>query len=151
MLQKLLIVLFVLALAVSVMFFFKGKASQTGSAPGLVDGKLAECSTQPNCACSEYADDDTHFVAPIDISSKNPQQAFTQAKKAIEATGGKIVETKDNYVAATYTSKLFKFVDDVELRLDTAEQKIHIRSKSREGYSDMGVNAKRVAAIKKAM
>jgi len=60
-----------------------------------------------------------------------------------------VVETTDTYIAATFTSKLFKFVDDFEARFDAQNNLIHLRSASREGYSDMGVNARRIAAIKK--
>ena len=149
MLQKVLWVVLFLILAVAIMFFFRGKASQNGKAPGLVNGQLTKCSSKPNCACSEYADDDTHFVKPISIS--NAGADWAKLKNAIENTGGTIVAASDDYLAATYTSKLFKFVDDVEARLDPVNNVIHIRSASREGYSDMGVNAKRVEAIRKAL
>ncbi len=151
MLQKILLLVLFLALAVVIMFFFRGKASQNGQAPGLVGGQLSKCSSKPNCACSEYADDDIHFVKPIDIAGQNPAQVWSKLQKAIESTGGIIVESSNDYLAATYTSGLFKFVDDVEARLDIQNNVIHIRSASREGYSDLGVNAKRVAAIKSAL
>ena len=148
MLNKLLIVLVVLILTVVVMFFLRGRASKNGRAPGLVDGKLAKCSRKPNAVCSEYEFDTAHFVAPIDVSKVNMGQHFYKVIQAIEANGGEIVSKDDHYVAATFTSSLFKFVDDVEARLDKENSLIHLRSASREGYSDLGVNAKRIAAIK---
>lgn len=150
MLNKILIVFFLLILAVAVLFFFRGKASKNGKAPGLVESKLAPCSSKPNCVCSEYPDDSSHFVEPIDVSHVNTGQHFYKLRKAIEATGGKIITESELYISATYTSGIFRFVDDVEIRLDKEGQKLHIRSASREGYSDLGVNRKRVAKILEA-
>ena len=148
MFSKFLIVFFILILAVVFMFFLRSKASKKGHAPGLVNGKLAKCSRKPNAVCSEYSDHTSHYVEPIDVSKVNMGQHFNKVLKAIEANGGVIVTQDDDYVAATFTSSIFKFVDDVEARLDKEEGLIHLRSASREGYSDLGVNAKRIAAIK---
>ena len=150
MFSKFLIVVVILILAVVLMFFLRGKASKKGRAPGLVDGKLAKCSHKPNAVCSEYSDHASHYVEPIDVSKVNMGQHFHKVVKAIEATGGTIITQEDDYVAAIFTSSIFKFVDDVEARLDKEEGVIHLRSASREGYSDLGVNAKRIAAIKAA-
>ena len=68
---------------------------------------------------------------------------------AIEATGGTITSRSDDYLSATYMSRLFKFVDDVEVRQDGAF--CQIRSSSRVGYSDRGVNRKRVETIRRAV
>ena len=148
MFNKFIIVGAVLILLVIVMFFFRGKASKNGSAPGLVDGQLAKCSRKPNGVCSEFAYDTSHYVEPIDVSKVNMGQHFHKVIQAIEANGGEIVTKDDHYVAATFTSLLFKFVDDVEARLDKENGVIHLRSASREGFSDLGVNAKRINAIK---
>ena len=130
------------------MFFFRGKASQKGVAVGLVEGKLSKCSKKPNCVCSEYPNDRAHFVQPIDVSQVNMGLHFHKVSKAIVANGGVIVKESEEYIAATFTSGFFKFVDDVEVRLDKEAKLIHLRSASREGYSDLGVNAKRIEAIK---
>lgn len=148
MLNNILIIVSILVLAVVVMFFFRGKASQKGVAVGLVDGKLSKCSKKPNCVCSEFPNDKSHFVEPIDVSQVNMGLHFHKVSKAIVANGGIIVEETDDYIAAKFTSGLFKFVDDVEVRLDKEAKVIHLRSASREGYSDLGVNAKRIEAIK---
>jgi len=150
MLQKILLTLIVLALAICVLFFFRGKASQSGSAPGLFDGKLAKCSNKPNCVSSEDISDTKHYIEPLDVSNMNHGQAWTKFKAAVEKSGGTIVINNDNYLAATFTSGLFKFVDDFEARLHEEGSKgvIHIRSASREGYSDLGANKKRVELVK---
>lgn len=150
MLNKILVVILIVVVVVFVMFFFRAKTSQKGSPLGLIDGKLARCSSKPNCACTEFTEDKSHFVEPLDVSQVNMGQHFYKLAEAIKATGGDISKQTDDYISATYISGLFKFVDDVEARLDKTAGLIHVRSASREGYSDMGVNAKRVAVIKKA-
>lgn len=133
-------ILLILIILVSIMFFFLGLKSQKGSAPGLKEGRLAPCSSKPNCVCSEQGTQPEKEVLPFKAS-------LSAVKEAIVATGGTITAETDDYVSATYMSKLYKFVDDVELR-DSGDGLIHIRSASRVGYSDRGVNKKRVSAIR---
>ena len=57
---------------------------------------------------------------------------------------------KDDYLAVTFTSSIFRFVDDLEIRIDTDQQLIHLRSASRVGRSDGGVNRKRLERLKMA-
>jgi len=64
--------------------------------------------------------------------------------------GGSVQLEKADYLAATFTSSLFRFVDDLELRIDTVQKTIHLRSASRVGHSDLGVNRKRVERLKNA-
>jgi len=125
---------------ICVLFFLLGLKSQKGKAPGLVDGHLAEPSSAPNCVSSELDVQPEKKVAPLNGS-------LEQIKAAITATGGTITSETDSYVSATYMSKLFKFVDDVEIRHEK-EDIWHIRSASRVGYSDRGVNRKRVETIR---
>jgi uncharacterized protein (DUF1499 family) len=60
----------------------------------------------------------------------------------------KIIEETDRYLYAEFTSALMGFVDDVECYLDEGEGVIHVRSASRLGQSDLGVNRKRVNQIR---
>ena len=125
---------------VLISFFILGKKSQSGSAPGLVGGQLAACSSKPNCVSSEAGTPDKKSVAPIEGTS------LDRVAAAITAAGGQITTSTSDYISATFTSSIFKFVDDFEARLDG--DKIHIRSASRVGYSDRGVNRARVEAIR---
>lgn len=128
---------------VIILFFFLGLKSQKGGAPGLVAGKLAECSSKPNCVSSEPGTQPEKQVAPISAS-------MSLIKSAVIGTGGTITSETDDYISATYMSKIFKFVDDVEVRSEK-DGTAHIRSASRVGYSDRGANLKRVDEIKKAL
>jgi len=62
---------------------------------------------------------------------------------------GSVRVESDTYIAAIFTSPLFGFVDDFEIRLDMAQKVIHIRSASRVGYSDGGANKKRTELFKR--
>lgn len=132
-----------IAIGLIVMFFLLGLQSQKGKAKGLVSGQLAPSGHKPNCAASENVESDKHHVAPLSAE-------FWQAKDAVLVTGGTITAETESYLSATYMSKIFKFVDDVELR-DAGEGVIHIRSASRVGYSDRGENKKRVERIRAAL
>jgi len=135
---------FLTAIGVIVLsFFLLGLKSQKGKAKGLVAGHLAPPSSAPNCVSSEVDVQPEKKVAPLNGS-------LDQIKAAIVATGGVITSETDSYLSATYMSKIFKFVDDVEIRHDK-EDIWHIRSASRVGYSDRGVNRKRVEAIRAAI
>ena len=61
----------------------------------------------------------------------------------------KIVTVEDNYLHAEFRSSVFRFVDDVEFLIDPKERAIHFRSASRVGYSDFGVNRRRMEQIEK--
>lgn len=135
--------IFALVAIVCVLFFLLGLKSQKGKARGLVDGQLAPCGSAPNCVSSEAETQPEKEVAPLKGSLKS-------AREAIMATGGTITAETRSYISATYMSKIFKFVDDVELR-SGGKGFVHIRSASRVGYSDRGVNRKRVDAIRAQM
>ena len=97
---------------ICVLFFLMGLKSQKGKAKGLVAGHLAEPSTA-NCVSSEVDVQPEKKVAPLNGS-------FEHIKAAITSTGGTITSETDSYLSATYMSKIFKFVDDVEIRHDKA-------------------------------
>jgi uncharacterized protein (DUF1499 family) len=118
------------------------------ASPGLVDGKLALCPNKPNCICSEQGSDEAHYIPPIALLNAEVTVAIKALKQAVERSGGKIVRETDTVLTAQYTSRLFGFVDDFQARVDVSEMKIHLRSASRVGRSDFGVNLKRVNKIK---
>jgi uncharacterized protein (DUF1499 family) len=62
--------------------------------------------------------------------------------------GASIVIREDAYLYAEFRTPLLGFVDDVEFLLDADNQRIHVRSASRRGYSDFGTNRERVGAIR---
>lgn len=115
---------------------------------GLQNNQLSPCPDSPNCVNSEYADDSAHYVAAITYQNRSVEDIIQLLQQTIAMSGGRISEHKSLYIAATYTTRLFRFVDDVEFRIDPQQQRIHIRSASRQGHSDLGANRKRVQTIK---
>ena len=151
MIKVTLTIVLLVILAVASLFFYKAQNSKTGAAPGLESGQLAQCPDSPNCACSEYSEDSSHYAAPINFSGSPAEDSFAAVKTAIESLGGKVVVAESHYLAATFESGFFGFVDDFEARLDEQAQLIHVRSASRVGHSDLGANLKRVNAVKSAL
>jgi uncharacterized protein (DUF1499 family) len=122
--------------------------SQTASPPDtrLIDGRLRPCPGTPNCVSSESPDSNAQ-IAPVRFEGA-PEAAWEKLRKAVTESGGRIVEERDGYLHATFTSRVFRFVDDLEIRMDAAQSVIHIRSGSRVGKSDFGVNRERVEAVR---
>jgi uncharacterized protein (DUF1499 family) len=112
----------------------------------LVDGRLRPCLKSPNCVSSE-SDSPSSRVEPLTFKGP-PEKAWGDLKETIREMGGKIQEEHDGYLWTTFTTRLFRFVDDVELRMVSTEGMIHVRSGSRKGYSDLGVNRRRVEKLR---
>lgn len=110
---------------------------------------LAPCPSSPNCVSSE-ASDDAHRVAPLRFSG-DPSAALRRLRAVIDAMPrARVVSASDTALHAEFTSRLFRFVDDLDCVVDPAAGVIQIRSASRTGYSDLGVNRKRVEQIRAA-
>ena len=112
----------------AVFFYVMGKMSQSGSTPGLVDGKLTQCPGKPNCVCSEDEFDEKHYIGPIRIDPDISKQAFEAVIESIQEMGGSIHSLDNSYLAATFKTSFYGFVDDLELRFDSQKNLIHIRS-----------------------
>jgi uncharacterized protein (DUF1499 family) len=56
---------------------------------------------------------------------------------------------EENSVHAESVSALFRFVDDVEFFFDDHQKVIHVKSASRTGYYDLGVNRRRIEIVRK--
>ena len=144
-----LIITAILPALVVVSLIVLGVISQSGRAPGIVGGKLAKCSANANCVCTEFESDAKHYIKPLKINADDAAAVhIAQVKHIIERMNGKILASNQNYLATTFTSSMFRFVDDMEIRMDEQEKLIHIRSSSRVGRGDLGVNRKRTEEFK---
>lgn len=117
---------------------------------GIKDGKFAPCPNTPNCVSSQAAETDTeHKIAPI-VYTADPAEVMARLKSIIEGMERtKIVTASDDYLYAEFTSALMGFVDDVEFYFDPSTPGfLQVRSASRLGQSDLGVNRKRVEEIR---
>lgn len=115
---------------------------------GLVDGRLRSCPATPNCVCSDYPNNEA-YIDPLGYAG-TAEMAWARLERAIAETGGKVIAGEPGYLHAVYETPLFRFIDDVEFRLDEKQKVIHVRSASRVGRSDLGANRKRVASIRAA-
>jgi uncharacterized protein (DUF1499 family) len=108
---------------------------------GVRDGRLAPCKRSPNCVSSQAdSADREHHIAPI----RGSIAAARDAIRALPRTT--IVDEKQNYLYAEFRTRLLRYVDDVELYFDG--QVLQVRSCSRLGRRDFGVNRKRVEALR---
>ena len=111
--------------------------------------RLEDCPDKPNCV-SSVAQDEKHFIEPIGFSG-SAGSAMARMRLAVSnMSGATIRSTTDTYVRAEYRSRLFGFVDDLELLLDPDNSQFHVRSASRTGYYDFNANSKRVEALRDA-
>jgi uncharacterized protein (DUF1499 family) len=113
---------------------------------GLLDGHLRPCPGTPNCVLSEDEGEGAR-IPPLSFEGP-PERAWAQLREVIAGMGGTIQADHDGYLWATFTSRVFRFVDDVEFRLMPSSNVIQVRSASRAGRSDLGVNRKRVERLR---
>ena len=147
MFKVLLTVVATLTVAIFVYFAILGHHSKSGKAPGMLSGTLVPCADKPNCVCSEFTEDTSHYIEPLDYSGTDSKTAWNDILQAIKESDGEIIVSNDEYIAATFSVSVFGFIDDLECRLDASGSRVHIRSASRVGRSDLGVNRKRVETI----
>ena len=111
---------------------------------GVKDGRLAPCRRTPNCVSSQADSTDAeHYIAPIAFRG----DAMSAIRKAVAAMQrATVVSEAQNYLYAEFRSKLLGYVDDVEFFFDG--NAIQVRSASRLGRRDFGVNRKRVEKLR---
>lgn len=109
-------------------------------------GPLPPCPPTPNCVSTE-ATDDEHRIAPVPFSD-DLLAAQARARAALGAEPRtRIVMDEPGYLRAEATSRLFRFIDDVEMVIDTTSRLYRFRSASRLGKGDGGVNRARMTRI----
>ncbi len=107
--------------------------------------RLAPVPKSPNCVSSR-ADpaDRVHAIAPLSGADLDRVKAVMAAMPRTE-----LVEEAEGYLHYVCTTALLRFKDDVEFEQDG--DVVHVRSASRVGYGDLGVNRKRVEGIRRAL
>jgi len=123
---------------------------------GVRDGKLKPPSMTENSVSSQAALYPDHpqrkyaDIAPLRVKGDGPA-TLARIKAIVEGMdGAKVVKSEPDYLYAQFTTRLMKYVDDVEFWFDAAANVIQVRSASRVGRGDMGVNRKRIEAVRAA-
>lgn len=117
---------------------------------GVEEGKLAACPSSPNCVSSQ-ADDREHGMVPIEYQG-DTASIIQKIKSVMQARSRtNLITETDDYLHFEATSKILRFVDDIEFYIDEENQLIQFRSASRVGRSDMGVNRNRMQEIQQAL
>lgn len=136
-----------IAMANKPLFSFSG---QPPTNLGVKEGRLTACPDTPNCVCSQAASTDAeHYIAPIAYKTA-PAEAMAKLKSVIEGMERtKVINETGDYLYAEFTTALMGYVDDVEFYLDPSTPgRLQVRSASRLGKSDLGVNRKRIETIR---
>ncbi|MDA1186125.1 MAG: DUF1499 domain-containing protein [Acidobacteria bacterium] len=114
---------------------------------GVRNGRLAPCSHRPNCVSSD-ATDAPHAISPL-VLRISPPEGWAAARIALaELPRTRVIAATADYLRAESSSALLGFVDDVELHLRAEEGLIAVRSASRLGFGDMGVNRRRIDMLR---
>ena len=121
---------------------------------GVREGRLKPPSGTPNSVSSQadlYPEHPMRDYARIAAlpASGGASASITRVRAVVERLpGATVVEQRDDYLYAQFETPAMRFVDDVEFWYDPASQAVAVRSASRIGRKDFGVNRKRVEAIR---
>ncbi len=124
-------------------------AGCAGKSPrlGIEDGRLKPCPDSPNCVNSQAAPADDHFIEPLAYAGTRAEARQRLLEIINETPRTRIIDNREDYIRVEFKSRLFRFVDDVEFYFPD-EPLIQVRSASRVGYSDLGVNRRRIESIR---
>ena len=112
---------------------------------GVKDGRLAPCKRTPNCVSSQADPHDReHYVAPLAFRG-----TMAELRRAVEAMPrATVIRADGEYLYAEYRTRLMRYVDDLELYYDARAGLAHVRSASRLGRHDFGVNRNRIEELR---
>ncbi len=113
---------------------------------------LARCPNTPNCVSSQQnPQDKEHFIEPLKITGDHAKAWLALQTTLENQTRTEVIKVDDLNLYTETTSLIFRFVDDMHFTLDNEAGLIHVRSASRVGYSDFGVNRGRVEKLRQAL
>lgn len=109
----------------------------------MTDRSQSPCGDKPNCVSTQDTREE-YNLTPFTLTESTNIDAIEQV--ALELPGAKTAVKEGNYLRIECTSKIMRFVDDLELKIEG--DKLIVRSESRVGYSDFGVNRKRAEQLR---
>lgn len=124
-----------------------------GSPPetlGVRDGELAPCPSSPNCVHTgnRHPEGTEPFLLRSEWTERDPMPVVRAVVDSMPRTT--VVRAEGRYLHAEARSRVFRFVDDLEV-LATPGNELVVRSASRLGDSDFGVNAARVEELRRRL
>jgi uncharacterized protein (DUF1499 family) len=145
--KKLAVILAIFLVLVGLTLALRGRLSRSA---GELTERVGVCGRTPNCVSSHETREEFR-VEPLSISG-TPEEAFERAREVAEALPrARVVVSEAGYLHLEVSTALLGFVDDLELELDAESGVVHVRSASRVGNWDLGVNRKRVERIREAL
>jgi len=136
----------VIVIAGGKIYSMKGPSTDSlpeGYSFGLDKGLLAPCRNSPNCVCTDH--EGSHYMEPVSVdegkwlSIKENPLLFDRCR---------LIASEKNYLRFECESFFFRFIDDLELFYDEERSLLRFRSAARLGYSDLGVNRKRMEKLR---
>ena len=104
---------------------------------------IEPCPKTPNCV-SSIDTSRGHFIQPLEFSGSAEDAQYKLLQVLNQFKRARVVTVEDNFIEAEFISSIFRFVDDVQFYLDDRKKIIHVKSASRVGFSDLGVNRRRI-------
>ena len=139
--------LFIFSGAAVIFFIFSRCLADVPDNLGLKNQLLSPCPRTPNCVSSQEKNSQ-HRIQPI-IFEGSLEHSKERLYLVINSMPGtRIITQEDVYWHVEFTTQLLRFIDDVEFYFDESQSLIHVRSASRQGYWDLGVNRRRVETIR---
>ena len=130
-----------------IIFMVNGCSGKRPGAIGMGLSGLKGCPNSPNCVSSE-AKDQQHAVEPFRLKG-DPDISWPLIRDQMAAMPGwTIVTATAAYIHVECKSRVFRFIDDLELYFNSSNGIISIRSASRLGYWDFGANRRRVELLR---
>lgn len=114
---------------------------------GVVNGRLTPCPRRMNCVSSDAFESEFR-VEPIRFAGSMAEAKTLLMETALKLPRTKLVEEEGAYFRFECRSPIMGFVDDLEILFDESEGRIHVRSGARCGFWDLGVNRRRVDALR---
>ncbi len=153
--------LLIVVAALAVLVLLAGQLGWLQGTPppdlGVHDGRLKPPSMTENSVSSQTALYPDHpqrnyaAIAPLALRGDGPATLARIKTLVAGMAGATVVRSEADYLYVQFTSRVLKFVDDTEFWFDPVNQVIQVRSASRVGRGDLGVNRKRIETIRAAL
>ena len=135
----------IVVVVVAVIGFLSWQNLTVPETTGLTNGRLHPCPKTLNCVCCCH-DGTDHYIAPLPLSSA---QTLDQIQSFLfQHYNTEVIQKTPDYLHVVVTTPIFHFKDDLEFSVNRQRKVILVRSASRLGFADGGINRARIEAIR---